>query len=252
MATPDLKEFLSAGTQILPLSLLVICAGVYFFFRKKNGKGITLILIGVLSLYCFSLFPVAGFLLKPLQVHYTRYIPRADQPNYIVVLGGWHKTNKQIPLSSQLGDDSLKRIVEAVILYYQNPESKLILSGGPPEGESVSNAEMMARFAEALNVRPGNIVVMPKPTNTMEEARMLKPLLEGKRFVLVTSAFHMNRALKLFTSQGLNPIPAPVDFKILSQVPFSLKPSAKALQTSQTALHEYLGLLWAWVKKKFT
>ncbi|BCL59434.1 hypothetical protein DGMP_01270 [Desulfomarina profundi] len=111
---------------------------------------------------------------------------------------------------------------------------------------------MMARLAEALNVPRSDIAVMPDPTNTMEEARLLKPLLSGKKFVLVTSAFHMTRALKLFTAQGLNPIPAPVDFKILSRVPFSLKPSAKALQTSQIAIHEYLGLAWAWIKKKLT
>ncbi|WP_268907589.1 YdcF family protein [Desulfomarina profundi] len=157
-----------------------------------------------------------------------------------------------MPLSSQLGDDSLKRLIEAIVIYNQNPGSKLILSGAPPEDDPVSNAEMMARLAEALNVPRSDIAVMPDPTNTMEEARLLKPLLSGKKFVLVTSAFHMTRALKLFTAQGLNPIPAPVDFKILSRVPFSLKPSAKALQTSQIAIHEYLGLAWAWIKKKLT
>jgi uncharacterized SAM-binding protein YcdF (DUF218 family) len=237
--------------KIFPLSLLLIFFGAFtLIFKKKYG--IIFILAGLLLVYLFSLFPVAGLLLRPLQKHYTPYInpPGSPRVEYIVVLGGWHKTNDSIPLSSQLGYDSLTRIIEAISLYHKNPGSRLILSGAQPDNDPVTNAEMMERMAVSLNVPLKDIILENRPKNTAEEAVMLKEKLLGKIFILVTSAAHMQRAMHLFHAHNLNPIPAPVNFLLLKHTPFSLEPSAIALQTSETAMHEHIGLLWAWLKEQ--
>lgn len=68
--------------------------------------------------------------------------------------------------------------------------------------------------------------------------------------VLVTSAAHMPRAIRNFQAVGLNPIPAPTQYLTGRGSRSSLLswlPSSSALEKSELALHEYLGLLaWRW------
>jgi len=239
--------------HILPLSLLLIFSGILLVNFKKR-LGLFMVCAGFLACYIFSLFPIAGLLLQPLQNHYVRYNPHhssATHVEFIVVLGGWHKTNAAVPLSSQLGQTSLTSIIEAISLYYSMPGSRLILSGGHPDHDQFSNAEMMKKMALSLNVPSKDIILETKPQNTEEEVETLDNKLRGKSFVLVTSASHMLRALNMFHKHNLYPIAAPVNYHIYNNISFSLFPSATALQTSDIAMHEYIGIFWYWLNEKF-
>ena len=70
-------------------------------------------------------------------------------------------------------------------------------------------------------------------------------------FLLVTSASHMPRAMMLNRKAGLNPIPAPTARRAagttLKSDPAFWLPSAGALEMSERAIHEYLGIAWAWL-----
>ncbi len=245
-----LKKIVSPFVGILPLSLLMILFGSTLVARKKQTGGLVIIITGLAVVYFFSLFPVAALLLRPLQKHYSRYQPARSPASYVVVLGGWHKSNKRVPLSSQLSKDSLMRTVEAIIIYRQNPGSKLVLSGGEPKNDPVSNARMMAKLAVHLGVPWRDIILEERSKNTEDEARYIKHIVNAQCFVLVTSASHMLRAVELFKKQGLFPIPAPVNFLILNKIPLSLFPSVVALQSSEKSLHEYFGIIWAWLNRQ--
>jgi uncharacterized SAM-binding protein YcdF (DUF218 family) len=80
---------------------------------------------------------------------------------------------------------------------------------------------------------------------------MIAKMIGRERFILVTSAAHMPRSMALFRKRGLEPIPAPADFRApetQSSGPSRFFPGAGALGQTQTALHEYLGLAWAWLR----
>ena len=85
---------------------------------------------------------------------------------------------------------------------------------------------------------------------TAENAVMSAAILKEagvSRIVLVTQAFHMPRAVRLFRSAGLEVIPAPTDFKTDDDASIgfgSLIPRASAMQNSYYALHEWLGIAW--------
>jgi uncharacterized SAM-binding protein YcdF (DUF218 family) len=88
--------------------------------------------------------------------------------------------------------------------------------------------------------------------DTDDQARVLEAaVFWAKPFALVTSAYHMPRALLAVPfPEGLNPIPAPADFRARD---FDWShdlfiPRAGALAACETAIHEYLGLLYTWVK----
>ena len=88
--------------------------------------------------------------------------------------------------------------------------------------------------------------------NTAEEAvavRMLMPRPQN-RVLLVTSAFHMRRAQRLFERQGFEVLPFPVDFKTSGswsgavwRNPMQWIPRADGLADSSVVLREYLGRL---------
>ena len=86
--------------------------------------------------------------------------------------------------------------------------------------------------------------------NTAEEAAAVRSLLKGKdpRVLLVTSAFHMKRAQRLFQRQGIQVIPFPVDFRsrgtwagAVWADPMQWVPTAGSLQGSSVVLREFLG-----------
>ncbi len=95
------------------------------------------------------------------------------------------------------------------------------------------------------------ILVLDGPLDTAQEARAVRETLGGgSPLILVTSAAHMPRAMRHFQAVGLDPIPAPTQYLTGRGRPTSLLgwlPSSQSLRKSETAWHEYLGLLaWRW------
>ena len=138
------------------------------------------------------------------------------------------------------------RLIEGVSLHRAIPGSKLILSG------SNDCAEGMTRIAEALGVSPDDTQRLSEPRDTEEESRQIAPIVGNQRFILVTSASHMPRAMGLFRKRGMQPIAAPTDFltpRHTMEID-DLFPDAYKLFKSQVAFYEYLGLAWEKMRGK--
>jgi uncharacterized SAM-binding protein YcdF (DUF218 family) len=88
--------------------------------------------------------------------------------------------------------------------------------------------------------------VFDRPLNTAAEGLAIAGVIEAERFVLVTSAFHMPRAMAEMHKRGLQPIPAPTAQRYDPTRPYrfmNFVPGGGALRRSEFAMHEYLGLL---------
>jgi uncharacterized SAM-binding protein YcdF (DUF218 family) len=91
----------------------------------------------------------------------------------------------------------------------------------------------------------------PDSLDTADQAELIAKMLGREKFILVTSAAHMPRSMALFKRRGMQPIAAPTDFRASttpSSDPTRFFPGATSLGQTQTALHEYLGLAWAWLR----
>ncbi|MEJ2700306.1 MAG: ElyC/SanA/YdcF family protein, partial [Desulfuromonadales bacterium] len=145
-----------------------------------------------------------------------------------------------------LSATGLVRLDEGIRLYRQLPAARLVLSGGPVYG-SDTMAEGYARAALALGVPASALVKLDTPRDTAEEARAVRKLLGvGRPFLLVTSASHMPRAMRLFQRGGLKPIPAPTRHESLRENRSRFRylvPSAQQLRKTERAFHEYVGML---------
>lgn len=125
----------------------------------------------------------------------------------------------------------------------------ILVSGGAPGGEPVSDAELM-RTALERDYRIAPRWRESRSRNTRENARYSAELLRAagiRNVLLVTHAWHMRRAVLCFEEAGLRAIPAPTGFHTLSDRERGLLgylPSADGLYWSSVALRERLGYLW--------
>lgn len=241
------------GTLFMPLSicLILFALGMIYVLLRRAKDAIAPFVMGALLLYAFSLNSVSGYMISPLEDAY----PPLNLTNpeivkkpvkWVVVLGSGHWTDKRLSPGSMLEEAALYRLTEGIRVANRFRGSILVLSGGKYKDEQ-SNAQVMAAAAVDLGFDPARIVLSDKALDTHDEAMHIRTLAGSDAFVLVTSASHMPRAVKLFENQGLRPIPAPTCYRDKGEPEYFL-PGPDNIKTCNMAVHEYLGLAWSFVR----
>lgn len=248
-----ITKFIAA--LLAPLSLVILLAllGLLLsLFNRRRSARLTLGLSFVLF-FVFTVEPFAHWLILPLESRYepVTQLEAFGNIRWVLVLGSGASDNKEDPPTTRLSGVASLRLSEGLRLHNALPESTLILSGGSVFGDAPS-ATVMSRAAEALGAEPGRLRIHPNPRNTLEEADLMKKAVGEEPFLLVTSASHMPRAMLLAREAGLNPIPAPTVLQTTTQSnardPAYYLPSSDGLAMSESAIHEYLAILWAWLR----
>ena len=122
----------------------------------------------------------------------------------------------------------------------------ILISGGQVYSDSGAEAQISARILKSLGVPADKILTETKSVNTTQNARYSAAILRENNFtkpLLVTSAFHMNRAMLNFNLQRFKPIAYPTDFTVAHNPTFhytKLRPQAEALLLNVTVLQELL------------
>ena len=224
------------------------------FKRWTGDAGVLMIVLGALFLYLCSIDPIANSAIFTLEKKYPGLPEDAEgkvdigdfQPEYIVVLAGGSKTAEGKPVFSSLSSDSFARVSGAVLLWKQFPDSQMIFTGRPQETET------MAKTAILMGVDKGKTLQERESRDTKDHPVFIKPMVKDRPFFLVTSGYHMPRAMGLFQNQGLTPMPAPNDFRVWPVFeeynpykPEKLFPRVNNLLKTDKALHEFLGMAWA-------
>src|SRR5574340_1136765 len=243
----------------LPLSLALLIVGLVFLIARKRKAAILFSCLGI------GLLLVLGYGLFTRQVLYSlerAYPPLAveriapkikDQIRYVVVLGSGHISDPALQRTAQIAGDSLYRLVEGIRIFRLLPGTKLVISGGVIP-DPVTNARVVSEVARQIGVPSRDMIVEERPSDTVAEARLLQGLLGKTPFVLVTSAVHMKRAVRIFQDLGMRPLPAPTDFIIRNRpggAVESFLPNCGNLWISQKVIYEWLGEMWAEVNKRF-
>ena len=226
-----LKKLLSAFLMPLSVGLIIFAIGLWFLYRGGYKKAKFYLTIGFLWIFIISYAPFSNTLLEPLENQYKK-IDSSVQAKYILLLGG----------------DYNNRAYEAIRLHHLIHGSKIITSGYAKRGKTIPEAIENANNLISLGISPNNILIQKEPKDTQEEAQYIKKIVKDEKFILVTSAYHMPRAMKLFKKEGLNPIPAPANFLTEESLLIS-RPSGKNLQKTEIAVHEYLGTLFNKIKE---
>jgi uncharacterized SAM-binding protein YcdF (DUF218 family) len=241
-----LKKTVAYFIEPFGMVLTLFVIGLFFLFTKKYKPSQLFLSLTFTVMILYSYPPFANYLVENLENKYPKY-DYTKSINYIHVLGSGHNVDPEQPLSSQIGGAGVKRDLEGIIIHRQSDNSKIIFTGYGVS-TSTATAVMNAKLAKALGVKEENLIINGLPKNTREEAMFTKSLIGDEPFILVTSATHMPRAMMLFESLGLNPIPAPTNFYKTESNSFFVAPEVESFNKSRIAMHEYIGILWSKIR----
>lgn len=167
---------------------------------------------------------------------------------YILVLGGGHMENVNLPPIDQLSFSSVCRLLEGIRLYRLLPGSRMVFSGISGD-HKYSHATVLRKSALSMGVEEEEIFLLPASVNTKEEAQdFTKKFGTRNTLILVTDAIHMPRAMYLFRKAGQSPIPAPTNHLVKSDLRKGIEewgPSSANIAMMEYAMHELVGLVWA-------
>ena len=250
-----LSKFIPPFVYPLGLACLLILAGL-LLYRHLRWQRASLILALALLLVGGNHWVAYG-LMRSLE---WRYLPPREFPSaeVIVVLGGGTLA-ASYPRPTVEVNGAGDRVLYAAWLYHHGKAPYLLLSGGSIDwlSDQPSPADDMATLLEQLGVPRSAMWLETRSRNTYENALYSKEILQAKgiqRIILVTSAWHMPRAVGVFEHMGLQVIPAPTDFTVtVGEIPtgqptlalqslMDLLPSVENLSYTTKAMKEYLGI----------
>ena len=243
-----LKMVLGVWLMPLPVSLILVCCGLLLQARGRRRWGNGLIVVGGVLVLAAATGPIADALLRPLEARYRAVLDASTlrpPPAYVAVLGSGYRPREVLPVTAALDASGVVRLAEGIRLLRQLPGARLVLSGGPVGGDPPV-ARGYARAAVALGVAPESFIVIDSPRDTAAEIDAIRARVGDAPVLLVTSAAHMPRAMAYAGLAGLHAVPAPTGNLSDADSPTRLgipAPSGTALRKTETALHEYLGLL---------
>jgi len=259
-----LKKTIGYWLMPLPFCMALMVAGLLLLRSTRWPRaGRRLLIAGVLLLVVFSNKQVGKALLRPLENQYAPIPdfvdgaplpPRLAECQAIVVLGGGHADQGGLSAVGQLSSSSLARLTEAVRLARARAYIPVFVSGPAMGPGGRTHATVLAVAAASLGVDPKRIIQIDVARDTDDEVRVVKELIGPKiPFALVTSAWHMPRAMGLMKKAGLKPLPCPADFLSRGNGELHLTDwmcDVSGLQQSTWGIYERLGTTWAKMQGK--
>jgi len=226
-----LKKFISFLLMPMTLGMVVAFIGLWKLYKGNFNKAKYYLFFSLLWISLISSAFFADFLLYRLEHTYHRLYTIPKNVNHIVLLGG----NKK------------HRAWEVLRLNQLIPNTKIMLTGYTMKGRD-SEASRTKKLLINSGIPVQNISMQANVKDTKEDAKAIKQSWGEKPFILITSAYHMPRAMKIFKKEGLHPIPAPTDYYTPNTDEEYALFSGKQLHKVETAWHEYIGLMWLKIK----
>ncbi|NEW07788.1 YdcF family protein [Paenibacillus sp. SYP-B3998] len=242
-----------AYTLLFPPGIIIVLLLSIALRLQQKREFIGSLLVGVAALVlCATSLPYIGNeFLQSIEQRYSP--PKQFSGDVLIMLTGGATQDTPNPLTGgegYLSPSTSARVLTTVELY-RNTKLPIILSGGQVFSDTGNESQIAKRHLLALGVPDSAITLDDTSRNTKENAANAVTILNQKsweRPILVTSAFHMARAVKQFQKHKVNVIPYPTDFQTnRKQTIYFSKfiPSSSGLSTTTMALKEYLGLLGA-------
>ena len=236
-------------TFVLPIMLVII---IILIGLIKNRKKLIYFAIGLLYIISTPIFSNNFFKLVEGN-EYRKPISAIDSADAIVVLSGMLEIN-EVGDSTYIEWGDPDRFFGGMTLFKAGKAQKLIFTGGkmPWDKAKKTEGDVLKVYAISNGIPSEMIFVTKDVENTADEAVAVEELINpSKRIILVTSAYHMYRAKKLFEKQGFIVIPYKVDYKAnrkKQMIIMDFLPSATNLELTETGIKEIIGRLFYLVK----
>jgi len=202
---------------VVALGLIVLAL---VFHRRKLALATSAITFT--ALVTLAILPLGSLLLQPIEQSFPTN-PPLSRVDGIIVLGGGENARASACWDQVQINEGGERYTAALALAHRFPEARVLFTGGSGAlrdlmGDINSEASMAGQSFNDLGVAPERLLLEGQSRNTAENARLsLAPAqpAAGEIWVLITSAFHMPRAMRSVEAAGWsNLVPYPVDYRI--------------------------------------
>jgi uncharacterized SAM-binding protein YcdF (DUF218 family) len=232
--------------------LLVIAGLILMRWDRLRRRGRVLAWLGALGLFAAGVLPLGNLMVLPLEQRYAGVgDPARDGPvTGIIMLGGFEDDWVSKGRGGVTLNEAAERLTEGVRLALKHRDAKVVFTGGVG-GLLSGGTDATAPIGQLLQdwgVAPERIVLEGKSRNTHENAEFTRALVDpkpGERWVLVTSAYHMPRAMGVFRHAGFAVVPHPVDFRTHGPIDALrlFERIGAGLERTDLAFKEWVGLL---------
>ena len=230
----------------LLVALLIAATLMLWSKWLKFGRGL-LTFLSLISLMVW-LLPLHEWLIYPLESTFAPTNP-PGLVDGIIVLGGSGDMRK----SSQWGQLEVSRSAERYIAFaslaHRYPAAKLVFSGGAGSmsQQAFKEADLIKQFLMGLGVTTDRLILERESRNTFENATLSKKLIQPQpeeKWLIITSAAHMPRAVGTFCKLGWPVIPYPVDHETNPEYLWRVEPMfGQHLSLLSNAVKEWIGLI---------
>ena len=240
------------GFFLVPSNLIMAVGvvGLGLIFSERRRIGGWLLAGCVAALLLCGVSPIGALMVLPLETRFPPWDPNTGDPTGIIVLGGGVDPEISTARGTPAINSSGARIVVAAELANRYPKARLVYVGGNSSLRSAnfSEADVAGRIFKDLGIGEDRVQLERESRNTDENVRFFMQLVDpkpGERWLLVTSAFHIPRAMGLFRKAGITVDPYPVDWRTSgwSDVYKFQTDWMVGLDLTDTAAHEWLGLI---------
>ncbi len=240
----------------LNLMLILLSLATLLSWSRWRRQGIWLASALTAGLLALAVLPVGGWLLAPLERQFPPFSVAEGPVTGIVLLGG-SAVNRDISrrVGHAVPGSGADRLVEFIRLARAYPEARLLITGGSGKAGGVQDerwdreAPLIANYLVGQGIARQRLLVEAASRDTFENATLGRALAKPKadeRWLLVTSAWHMPRAMAVFHAldwpvvAALPAVGGPVPFRLRFNLGIGMR-------NMKRASHEYLGLLAYWL-----
>ena len=248
------------GFFLLPANLFIVLAivGIVLMATRYRRTGAWLTLAAI-ALFTVGGFAPAGLVLENvLENRFPRWDPGRGAPDGVIVLGGAIN-----PVISRLRGDvalteSAERVTAIARLARAYPRARFVFTGGDfsLSGKAGAEADYLYPLLDSFGIARERVQLESRARNTAENAAFAKEIAKpkpGERWLLVTSAFHMPRAVGAFRRAGFPVEAYPVDWHTPPRPSLQLGTDlAGGLDQLDRSVHEWIGLFVYWITGRTT
>ncbi len=228
------------------ISLLLLT----LLFVKQLRMLRILLVLQILIIYVLSIATTTHHLYRLLETVpplNQQSIKSLDNDVIIILAGGIKSRAKEYGNQADVGYFTLLRLRYGAALQKQTGLPVIVIGG--IARNDMTEAQLMKQVLQQEFAVTGTIFMEQQSSNTLENARFGSVIMSRQKFhkpLLVTSAFHMPRALLVFNQYMKNITPAPMGFmhSEIDYIPGDFIPNSKSLWQNYLALHELIGYVW--------
>ncbi len=245
----------TAAVLILPTNFLMLIGigGIVLTATRLRRTGVRLMIASLVLLLLAGVLPLGALLIHALESRFPAWDTSRGAPTGAIILGGTLSPELSRVHGGPVVGEGAGRLIAIAKLARDYPDARIVYSGGSGEltGRKLAEADYLYPLLDIFGVARTRVMLEPRSRNTAENAAFSKELVKpqpGERWLLVTSAQHMPRAIGSFRRVGFDVEAYPVAWR--TGLEFRFIPSLDIASNHallDSAAKEFIGLAAYWI-----